>query len=178
MSLLIRMTRPHLRELPDSIIPEGYQLANATEVEDLPQVWMDVVNESFGDENWTLESIHRDFISRPQYDPEGVFFAMHEGQAVATAFAWLDEPGETASGRVHFVGTLAEHRGKGLARMVVTAILHYFAARGFQSSFLETHPHRLPAIRVYLRLGFEPTPRKEEEAEAWRQVMTELGEGV
>ena len=174
MGLLILMTRPDLEDLPEVTLPEGYRIVSAAEFDDPAPMWAEVINRSFEDRSWTAEHVHENFISREQYDPAGVFLVMHGEEAVATAFAWPDTPQERESGRIHWVGALEQHRGKGLARAAVTAVMQYLRRHGFQRTHLETQPYRLPAIRLYLSLGLEPTPRNEEEQAAWDEVMAKL----
>lgn len=176
MGLLLLMVRPNLDGLPPLALPEGYRLATAAEFDKPAPLWAAVINESFDDQSWTEEYVHESFASKEQHDPEGVFFIMRGAEAVSTAFAWLDDPGERQDGRVHWVGTSPEHRGKGLGTAVVVAVLHYFKQHGFEKAHLETHPPLLPAIRVYLSLGFEPVPRKHEEETAWAEVMERIGD--
>jgi ribosomal protein S18 acetylase RimI-like enzyme len=172
--LNIMMVRPSLNDLPPVTLPEGYRLLTAAGLPDLAGRWAGVINAAFGDQDWTPESATRDYINQPQYDPAGVFFIAREAAGaggaldlVATAFAWLDTPGETELGRVHWVGTCAEHRGRGLANAVVLAVMHYFARHGFARAMLETQSYRAPAISCYQALGFEPYPRNAEEEAEW-----------
>jgi ribosomal protein S18 acetylase RimI-like enzyme len=165
--LNIMMLRPNLANLPAIALPEGYQLICAADLDDPAPAWAGVINASFGDHDWTVETVSRDFISQPQYDPRGVFFVARDAEFVATAFAWRDAADETALGRVHWVGTCAEHRGRGLATAVVLAVMHYFAQHGFSRVMLETQSYRAPAISCYQALGFEPFPRNAEEEAEW-----------
>ncbi len=170
----ILMTRPNLCDLPPVIIPEGYKLVTACEIENLPAVWSRAINEAFGDQNWTEEYVLKEFITREQFDPAGAFFILYEGHPVAMAFRWRDTPEETVTGRVHYVATVGDHRGKGLARAVVVTVLHSMREQGLSRAVLTTQPYRLPAIRLYMSLGFEPTPRNEEEQAAWQEVGEKL----
>ena len=171
--LLVRMDRPDLEGLPTVRLPEGYRLERARE--GFEATWAGIINAAFGDENWTAASCREQFSGHERFEHEGMFFAVSpEGEAVATAFAWLDTPDERVCGRVHWVGSLPEHRGKGLGRAVTLAVLHYFRASSFARAFLETESYRLPAIRLYLSLGFEPTPRDAEHEECWREIMEKI----
>jgi len=177
-SLLITMVRPNLEDLPAVCIADGYVLKTAADFGDPVPVWIEAINNSFEDTNWTSEYIHAEFMDKQQYDPAGVYFVMHGDTPVSTAFAWIDDPDEQVMGRVHFVGTRPEHRGKGLARGTVSAVLHRLRERGLQKAMLGTHPFRLPAISVYLKLGFEPAPGDDPEQQAaWEGVMKGLGRG-
>lgn len=170
------MTRPDLENLPEVSVPDGYSLVTAEQFDSPEAMWAALINKAFGDTNWTAEYVCENYTSKEQYDPGGAFFVMHSDAAVSTAFAWLDEPGETQVGRIHWVGTDPEHRRKGLASVVCVSILRYFRDRGFRQVFLETHPPLIPAIRAYLALGLEPTPRNDEEEQAWDEVLAKVRE--
>jgi mycothiol synthase len=175
--LTVRMDRPHLRDVPEVVLPESYELRTAWP--GFEDAWARVMNASFDDERFTAAQCRESFTSKPdQFDPEGMFIVMHGDEPVASAFAWLDVPGEREIGRVHWVGTDPKHTRKGLARAVTVAVLRYLAGRGFARAFLETQPYRLPAIRLYLQLGFEPNAKGLANHEtAWAEVARILGEG-
>ena len=116
------------------------------------------------------------FASQPQYDPHGVFFVMRGDQMLSTAFAWRDEPTETATGRVHFVGALPAERGKGLGRAVVLAVMHYFRDRGFLRVYLGTQGYRTAAVQLYLSLGYDPWAHSVEEQVIWKTWLAKQRE--
>lgn len=175
MALVISLRRPNLDDLPPVRIAEGYRLATASEFDNPCPNWAGVINACFADQHWTEEYIRESFISRDQYDPDGVFFIMHGNDAVSTAFTWRDEPQETREGRIRWVATLPEHRGKGLGSAVVLTAMHYLKARGFEAVRLGTLPPLLPAIRMYLSLGMQPMLGEPEQDAAWREVLGNLG---
>lgn len=174
MSLLIKMTRPNLDDLPEITLPAGYRLATAAEFHAPAAMWAEIVSASFPDTVWTAEHVHEQYMDKEQYDPFGVFFVMVGEEVASTAFAWLDEPGESVCGRVHWVGTRPEHRRRGLASSAVVAVLRYFRDRGFARAFLETSPPLIPAIRAYFALGFEAEPRNDAERVAWEEVIWKI----
>ncbi|MCE5237817.1 GNAT family N-acetyltransferase [bacterium] len=174
MGLLINLRRPHLDDLPPVRIPAGYRLATASEFDNPCPTWAGVINACFEDQHWTEEYIRESFMAKPQYDSEGVFFIMCGEEAVATAFTWRDEPDETREGRIRWVATLAEHRGRGLGKAIVLATMHYFRDRGFEAVHLGTLPPLLPAIRMYLGLGMQPVLGEPEHDAAWRGVFQAL----
>ncbi len=170
----IRMIRPHLNDLPALVVPEGYSLRTAWP--GYEETWVQIINAAFaGTDDWTVEQCREKFTSRPQFDPAGMFFACAGEVPVGTAFAWRDEPGERVWGRVHWVGVVPQHQGQGLGRALVTAVLHYLARHEFPKAFLDTENFRVPAIRLYLSLGFEPYPRDKQEEAVWQDIMTRLG---
>jgi len=167
------MDRPDLEGLPTVRLPEGYGLESAGE--GFEPTWARIINAAFLNDRWTAEKCRERFSNRARFDREGMFFAVSpEGEAVATAFAWRDTPDERECGRVHWVAAVPEQQGKGLGRAMTVAVLHYFKAHGFARAFLDTESYRLPAIRLYLSLGFRPMPKDKEHEECWREIMSKI----
>ena len=110
--------------------------------------------------------------------PDGFFVVEHKSTAalVATAFA-RHRPTELHpfGGELSFVATDPDHRGKGLGTAVSAAVIRRFVEAGYRRIYLLTDDWRLPAIKIYLRLGFEPMQHCEGMAERWDKVLEELG---
>jgi mycothiol synthase len=121
--------------------------------------WANIMNTGIG-ENWTAERCRESLTGRAQFLPDGLFFAVrHDGDGevlAGSACAWRLTPHEWTVGYVHMVCVRPEHRGRRLGYWLTLAVLHYFRNRGFKRAILDTDDFRLPAIRVYLDLGFEP----------------------
>jgi len=81
--------------------------------------------------------------------------AVLDGEEVVSACR-LYADGRTA--QVEDVGTLAEHRGSGLARATVLAAVDLARSEGHELVFLLTHEGDWPR-HLYRRLGFEPVGR-------------------
>jgi len=170
----IRMDLPlATAELPLPQVAEGYELVtvNAERVE----LWAQALTLAFPDHPFTAAKLEEEFVNQPQFDAKGVFLILQQGKPVATAFGWLDTPEERVTGRLHWVGCEEGHRGKGLGRAVVLAVLNYLKARGLRRATLDTQPFRLPAIQLYLDLGFVPyIGTSYEQLEAWSGVFRAL----
>ena len=57
---------------------------------------------------------------------------------------------------VHWVAILPGFMGQGLGRPLVAAVLHRLHELGHYRVFLDTDSGRVPAIRLYMKLGFRP----------------------
>ncbi len=110
--------------------------------------------------------------------PGGFFVIEHRatGELVATANA-NHAPNERhpEGGELSFVAALPGHAGQGLGRAASAAAVRRFIEAGYRRIYLKTDDHRLPAIKVYLQLGFEPLLLDERMAERWAAVKQELG---
>jgi mycothiol synthase len=167
------MDRATLEDLPEIVLPERCRLATFGEVT-LDQ-WLDVLRGAFPDRGFDADRWSRAFIEKPHFRPDGAFFVRTDDSVCATAFAWLDDPDEQEMGRVHWVGALPECRGLGLGRAVTIAVLRFLRDLGMSSATLDTDLYRLPAIGLYLSLGFAPVPRTPTEERHWAEVLAKLG---
>jgi mycothiol synthase len=78
------------------------------------------------------------------------------------------------SGNVHYVATHPDHRGKGLGRIVTVRVLQHLATLGLEDAFLLTDDYRLPALRLYLRLGFVPRYHDQTHEGRWSLLFPQL----
>jgi mycothiol synthase len=114
----------------------------------------------------------------PRVLPDGLFLAIHRptGQVVATAMAVEgQEELHPHGGELGWVAADPAHRGHGLGRAVCSAVVARLLEAGYRRIFLKTDDWRLPALVVYLRLGFVPFPYAEDMPERWRKVYEALG---
>lgn len=57
-------------------------------------------------------------------------------------------------GAIQNVGVTAQHRGRGLGRVLVTAALQGFLQCGLRRAYLEVTAENVPAVELYKRMGF------------------------
>jgi mycothiol synthase len=183
----IQMLRPHLEGLPPlgpalAALPAGYRLRPYLP-RDVPG-WTALMNTGQMGE-WTAQRTREQLTERPwpQFDPAGLFVVTagpaaavdpSGGRVVASACAWLTAPEERETGTLHMVCVLPEHRGRGLSYPLCLAVLHRFRERGFRRVRLNTHDWRLGAVKVYLRLGFQPLYRHPRHPDQWTELLRAL----
>jgi len=104
-----------------------------------------------------------------------MFLADPAGAAVGTVTAW---PNDSLTGRkigqIHWVALVPAAQGRGLAKPLVGAACVLLHQRGYHEACLETNTRRVPALNLYLALGFVPFVRSEAERRAWRAVAPQL----
>lgn len=166
LSPQLRMERKNLDNLPEINIPDGFILRNFIEGDEVE--WNKMVVDV-----WAIDFDEKIRGGR-FYTPERVKFICSGDKIVATAIAWRDENIESL-GNVHMVGSNPEFRGRGLGFQVTLAVLHQMKAEGRTSAFLTTDDFRLPAIKTYLKLGFEPVIVHENQPERWKTIYGKLG---
>ena len=111
----------------------------------------------------------------PTCAPERVFFLRHARLDVATATARVMGDG---TGRVHMVGIHPAYAGRGWARFVVLEAMKCLQGLGLDECTLTTDDFRLPAIRTYLSLGFEPLYESDDDEmkARWEAIFVKLND--
>lgn len=161
------MRHPDITLLPPLILPEGFTIH--THVEGTEQNWEEIIEKAFG------SHFSFDFLRKSgDYKPDHVLYLCKNGIDIATTTAVEKDlfPGE---GWFRMVGVVPEARGMGAGKLICLAALHALAARGYQTAVLSTDDHRLPAISLYLSLGFKPLFTHESHQQRWEKVLDKIG---
>lgn len=78
--------------------------------------------------------------------------------------AWCDadeaELEACTLGRLHWLGVVPKHRGKGVAKALIRLALRHHASRGRKFCWLNTEDFREDAIRLYEKEGFRVVARR------------------
>jgi len=110
--------------------------------------------------------------------PGGCFLVVHRptGQLVATATANHEPSSERlAAGDMGWLAARPEHSGKGLGRAVCAAATARLLELGYEWISLNTDDYRLPALVIYLRLGYVPYLFAPDMLTRWQAVCETLG---
>ena len=162
-----RLDRP-----PAEPAPDGYELRTYRESDEAAHA---ALMRAAGFTTWTDEKTRQ---SLPSCVPGGFFVILHAPTRalVATAMA-RHNPTEhhPAGGELGWVAGDPRHSGKRLGRAVCAAATRRFLEAGYSDIYLLTDDFRLAAIKIYLRLGFEPMQHCEGMTERWDKVLEELG---
>ncbi|MFM7319998.1 MAG: GNAT family N-acetyltransferase [Armatimonadota bacterium] len=130
----------------------------------------DLLARAFPEKEWSTEHALRTFFDDPTVRATFVVEPSPGEPLLATASARIDAVNFPDDGYLHWVGTDPDARGRGLGRAVTVAAMEHLRNLERPTVVLETDDHRLPAIRLYRSLGFEPVPWHESHAERWDRV--------
>ena len=169
-SLLLR--RPNLENLPPLDLPEGYTLRVG--VPDDAEGLAACLQKAFPEMTWTAENATNGLLAEESV--KTVFVIENDGQIVATASARLIPDEFPNSGYVHWVGGDPDHRGKRLGYLASLATLHEFVRLGCKDTVLHTDDFRIPAIKVYLALGYRPEEWHATHPSRWAKLRRALGD--
>ena len=163
-----------LTNLPELTVPSGYSL-RAMRPDELP-VWVALLNDNGELGEWDLERADGVFRGGQRVPYDGCFFITRDGEPVATAQLTLHHDGPYAPmPELGWVAASPGHRGHGLGSVATLAVLHHAVAAGYRELFLLTDDHRLPALNIYFKLGFEPWIVDATAPERWAKVEQALG---
>ena len=99
-----------------------------------------------------------------------MLYLVKDGKHIATTTA-VESPTFKGEGWYRMVGVHADAKGIGAGRTIALAALYALRERGYTSAMLSTDDDRLPAICLYLSLGFEPYYSHESHKERWERIF-------
>ena len=91
----------------------------------------------------------------PSFNPEGFVIASTDGQMSGFCWTKIHHDVEPSVGEIYIIGAHPDHQGRGLGRSLVLAGLDWLHAQGLTVGILYVEANNEPAVRLYLRLGFE-----------------------
>ncbi len=168
------MIRENLDDIPQHELPVGFTLRPYQPGDEA--AWLAIHLEADQYNVITPDTFTEQFGADAKMLAERQFYLCDgTGQAIGTATAWFNTYRGQAYGRVHWVAIVPAMQGRGLAKPLLTALCHRLRRLGHQRAYLTTESARLPAINLYLRYGFTPDIRSEQEAQAWQSIGRQLG---
>ncbi len=102
--------------------------------------------------------------------PDSMVFVRYEDVPIAVACALFrdDDWVELA-----WVAVAPNHRGRGIGKIVCSAVIRQLNLLGSYRVFGSTQDSRLAALKIYLNIGFHPVHRVEK-VERWRSICQRL----
>ena len=163
----LHMRLSDMEHLPPLSLPEGVSLHSHEK--GIEKDWEKLIEDVF-ESHFSFEDF---IVNGGGYKPEYVLYLRKDGEEIATITAVEKDtfPGE---GWLRMVGVSPKSRGLSAGRLIVLSALHSLAARGYKSTVLSTDDYRIPAINMYLSLGFEPIIFDDEHKERWAKVMENI----
>jgi len=166
-----RMDRSLAGQLPTPKAVAGYELVDASDLRH--GVWAEMHNRSFAD-HWRFSPRTEDELMAGK-QPELCLMAVTAGSREPAALTlcqvetYPDDPRAQPVGLISSVGTLPEHRRRGLANWLVTEGLHRLRTAGARDASLYVDGRsQFRAFDVYRKLGFDLAF----ETEVWEATFT------
>ena len=152
-------------------IPNGYTL-RTYQPGDEPGFYK--VMDLAGFKNWDDETL-RPWLLKVL--PDGWFLVVYQPSSEIVATAMANHNPQTRhpfGGELGWVAGHPDHAGQGLGMAVCAAVIRRLLQAGYRHIYLNTDDWRLPAVTIYLRLGWVPLLYAPGMAERWRAVCEQL----
>lgn len=137
--------------------------------------WVELLNANGQLGTWDRmrveEQLHGDLVEGNQ------FFVVAANQIVALASVYDRKLEEVACWEIGWVASHPQHRGKGLGRHITAAAVEAALSLSVRPVVLRTDDFRIPAIKVYLKLGFVPDCNHASYPKRWQTIFADLGDG-
>ena len=132
---------------------------------------------SLGIEEISEAAFENKMLCDKSVNPENIFFLIAPNGCIAGTVTY-QYTGAEDTGCIHMVAVAQEYQGKKLALPMVLYAVQKITGDGKTKIILSTDDWRIPAIKTYLKAGFEPAikPGDEETAARWANVMAKTSE--
>lgn len=160
-----------LSTIPSIKLPPGYHSAALSPGHEID--YIGVMRRSLVAEA-DMEWFCRTFSNDAQYNPDNLLLIYEDTTPIAAAAAWQTLLGSKKTGLVHMVGVDRKYQGRGLGRVITLLVLRRLKERGFHSVMAATEDFRIPALSLYLSLGFKPVCRNRLDALRWKKVLSRI----
>lgn len=173
MQLQMIWPEQRLHRPPSWTLPEGYLLRTYRQGDEPGHIR---VMRSAGFSTWSGTQLQQ---ALQRCLDRGLFFIVDTARdlMVATACAQHNPmpPLHPQGGELGWAACDPAYRGQRLGLAVCAAVTKRFLDAGYTRIFLRTDDHRLPAIKMYLNLGFQPLLHGRDMESRWISVHDKLG---
>jgi len=163
---------PHSESPDPGSLPNGYQLRVFRQGDE--DGWVTLLNANGQLGQWDLERIRRE-VDGPLV-AEGQQFVLCGDEIVAAAGVYDRQREGKDAWEIGWIACHPEHRGRNLGGQVTTGAVAAAMQLPRRPIYLLTDDFRLPALKVYLKLGFVPDMQHPSYAERWQEIFGRLGE--
>ena len=169
----LTMVRDHLDQSPSFVCPAGYAIRTFRPSDAQSWARVEALAGEFASEDEALREFQEEFGPRSR-ELEDRCFLLEESQGavIGTAMAWDGDLAGEVRGRVHWVGIVPAYQGRGLAKPLLSTVMHRLA-RDHRKAFLTTQTTSYRAVNLYLNFGFMPYQTDASDVEGWR-LMEEI----
>ncbi len=162
------MRKSDIVNLPPLVLSADEHIICHKENCGMEDVWEEIIESAF-EKHYKFDFL----IKAGDYKPEHVLYLTANGRAIATTTA-VESPNYPGEGWYRMVGVRADAKGRGAGKKIALAALYALRERGYTSAMLSTDDARIPALSMYLSLGFEPYYCHESHKARWEKVFESI----
>jgi GNAT superfamily N-acetyltransferase len=165
--LQLRIDLEFRPELPDV---HGVTLRSFGGIADV-EPWLQIRHRAFAREKigirqWTAGDFEAEFLAKPWWSPELLWFAeapadaQNPSRRIGTVARALRGTGPAARPVVHWLAVLPSWRRRGIGRLLLTKLHQSCWDAGYRQVWLETHSQWQAAVQLYCELGYREARRE------------------
>lgn len=135
--------------------------------------WNDIIADSFGCPKGDESTLNEVMNAHGPFEADKFLIVEKDGEGIATLAViphW-----DKREGYIHMVGCKRKFQGQGVGTRLNAEAVRILIASGFETAYLTTDDHRIPAIKSYLRAGFEPEMTEDDHPERWEKIFAAIG---
>lgn len=136
--------------------------------------WLDIVQYGLTEKREDKPFFYECMYSHGELEFDKFFIVECDGVPAATLAVICDY--EKKQGYIHMVACKPEFRGRGIGTRLNAEAVRALISSGMETAYLTTDDFRIPAIKSYLRAGFEPAVIDEEHEKRWKNVFNAIKE--
>lgn len=158
-----------VRLISDKFLPEGFLLRPYKHGDE--KSWIALLNCGDFDSQWDSQRF-QEYMAQDER-AEGSRVILKDEMIVAATFASVQDSSKKV-GRVDFVVSHPDFRGLGLGKVVLIEVLRCLGNKNYKTIMLYTDDWRIPALGMYLSLGFEPEITRDDMPARWDKIKNTL----
>ena len=160
-------------ELFDVVLPEGFSFRSFDGCLKDIDFWLEIVQHGLTDGKQDVSLFKSVMEGHADYLPQSVYFVEKSGVPCATISVFCNN--ETKHGYVHMVAAVPDVRGQGIGIALARFAVNRLVENGMEDAHLSTDDFRIPAIKTYLKAGFEPCLEGSDDFKMrWEAVLAKI----
>ena len=168
----LRMVFPESLSLPEHVmLPKGFKCREYRDED--KNKWLNLMTKNGQLGHWDIARLEHILLDQPVYSSQ--YFVFIGNKLVAFAVAYIKSKNEMQCYEIGWIATDPNYSRKGLGAHVIVRAIRNARARKQNDVFLLTDDFRIPAISLYLKIGFRPSRLYGEATVArWKNIVNQL----
>lgn len=155
-------------------LPQGYRFRFYRQGDESLWAKVETLAGEFASEEKALERFKKEFGDYTQeLESRLLFIETDDKEVVGTIMAWYGQLRYENEGRIHWVGIVPSHQGKGLAKPLLYKALKILIAK-HNHIYLTTQYSSIAGINLYKQFGFVEYEDEDTHPDAWKIINQEL----
>ena len=175
MAQLIMKWRNDFLPIKEVVIPNDVKVKTFPEMDNAIDEWIKIERYIGWGENpepiTDPDYYKKEMLDHENYNENMCFFILVDEVPAASITVICDY--EKRDGYIHMVACKPEYRGRRLGHLMNEIAVSVLKKEGMQTAYLTTDDWRIPAIKSYLKAGFEPDLESEADfKERWKKIYS------